>query len=156
LEATQTPSAAPSAADSTPYGFDVRVAQLELGPGVPVSWTAPAWTSARVSQFPFGIADFEAGTLQQLQFNPPNLPLYGRGKIPFIGDYIEIAGLDFLPNGDGTWRTNTAWTPAPVFHATWTSNQNVRPPPTAIGRPTRRWAAAARAPTTPPSRRPSA
>ncbi len=119
------------------HTIDVRVAQLDL-------CAAGILTTARVSRPPFGIADFgAAGQLQQLKFNPPNLPLFGRGKIPFVGDYIDIAGSDFTANADGTtWSFNTACGAPPVFQATWTSNEDVRPPSdgdwssyTPVGRP---------------------
>jgi hypothetical protein len=120
------------------HTVDVRVAQLDLRP--PVDFGAPLFTSARVSQYPFGITDTsvvaDAGDvltppamLNQLTFNPPNLPLFAKGTTPFVGDYIDIAGLDFVREPSGEWRFNTQASAAPVFHAVWTSNQNVRPPP---------------------------
>jgi len=45
-----------------------------------------------------------------------------------VGDYIDIAGLDFVREASGEWRFNTRASSAPVFHAVWTSNQDVRPP----------------------------
>jgi hypothetical protein len=127
----------------TPLGsrrhtIDVRVAQLDLRQ--PVDFAAPVFTSARVSQYPFGItatsAPEEAGgvltppaTLTQLAFNPPNLPLFAKGSTPFVGDYIDIAGLEFVRDPSGEWRFNAQPASAPVFHAVWTSNQDVRPPP---------------------------
>jgi hypothetical protein len=120
------------------HTIDVRVAQLDLRS--PVDFGAPVFTSARVSQYPYGITDTsgmgDAGdvltpppTLNQLQFNPPNLPLFAKGTTPFVGDYIDIAGLDFVRDPSGEWRFNTQASSAPVFHAVWTSNQDVRPPP---------------------------
>ena len=50
--------------------------------------------------------------------------------MPFIGDYIDVAPSPaFLPNGDGTWRYNTGNDDSPVFHAAWSDNRDVRPPP---------------------------
>lgn len=108
------------------HTIDVRVAQANAGPSL-------SFSSARVSQFPFGTRGDETGTvqnLQQLQINPPNLPLFAQGTIPFIGDYIDIAGQTFLPPATplGPWTYNIAKVKSPVFYATWTSNQDVRPP----------------------------
>ncbi len=118
------------------HTIDVRLGQLDLCAG------SPAFTTAKVSRPPFGIADFLAGQLQQLKFNPPNLPLFGLGRIPFVGDYIDIAGSDFVAGPNGTWSFNTACGGAPAFHAAWTSNEDVRPPSdgnwtnyTPVGRP---------------------
>jgi hypothetical protein len=124
--------------DSRRHTIDVRVAQLDLR--LPVDFSAPVFTSARVSQYPFGVtgtADAgDAGgvvtapaTLTQLAFNPPNLPLFAKGTTPFVGDYIDIAGLEFVRDPSGDWRFNTQPASAPVFHSVWTSNQDVRPPP---------------------------
>jgi hypothetical protein len=126
------------AVDSRRHTIDVRVAQLDLGQGV--DFAAPAFTSARVSQYPFGITSTAVAgdtggtltpptTLTQLAFNPPNLPLFAKGTTPFVGDYIDIAGLEFVRDPSGEWRFNTQPASAPVFHAVWTSNQDVRPPP---------------------------
>jgi hypothetical protein len=120
------------------HTIDVRVAQLDLAPSV--DFAAPVFTSARVSQYPFGVTDGShspaAGdvltppeTLNQLGFNPPNLPLFAQGTTPFVGDYIDVAGLDFVREPSGEWRFNTKPSSSAVFHAVWTSNQDVQPPP---------------------------
>ena len=108
------------------HTIDVRVAEA-----VPSS--SPAFTTARVSQYRFGTRGDESGTiqyLQQLQINPPNLPLFVQGQDPFLGDYIDIAGQVFLPPAasGGSWTYNVAASASPVFYATWTTNQDVRPP----------------------------
>jgi hypothetical protein len=119
------------------HTIDVRVAQLDLRQ--PVDYAAPVFTSARVSQYAFGITNpagaGDAGgvltppaTLKQLGFNPPNLPLFAKGTTPFVGDYIDIVGLEFVRDPAGDWRFNTKPASAPLFHAVWTSNQDVRPP----------------------------
>jgi len=125
------------------HTLDVRVAQAAAGPN-------PTFASVRLTQFPFGergdevpgetapgfagaipVADSSGHLLflQQLQVNPPNLPMFAQGTTAFMGDYIDIQGPAFVPNGQGGWSFNTAPTSAPVFHAVWTSNQDVRPPP---------------------------
>ncbi|HET8724175.1 MAG TPA: kelch repeat-containing protein [Anaeromyxobacteraceae bacterium] len=65
--------------------------------------------------------------LQQFDVNPPNLPLFKNGTVPFIGDYIDVQGPAFVRKSTG-WAFATDPTPAPVFHAVWTTNQDVRPP----------------------------
>jgi hypothetical protein len=75
----------------------------------------------------------------QLQFNAPNLPLFKKGTVAFIGDYIDIQGLDYVPDGvDAAGVTRWAWntgatanSPAPMFMVTWADNRNVRRPGTA-------------------------
>ena len=124
------------------HTIDVRVATAGPGP-------APAFSSTRVSRMPFGTRGDEvvgqqaasfagpplevvdgAGTvklLQQLQVNPPNLPMFRKGTAPFMGDYIDIAGPAFARTAAG-WAFDTVPSAAPVHHAIWTSNQDVRPP----------------------------
>jgi hypothetical protein len=117
------------------HTIDVRVAQLDLREGV--DFARPRFTSARVSHYPYGITGTRAGgealdvpdALHQLKFNPPNLPLFAMGTTPFVGDYIDVGGLEFVPGPGGEWRFATEWAAAPVFHAVWTSNEDVRPPP---------------------------
>jgi hypothetical protein len=67
--------------------------------------------------------------LEQLQFNPPNLPIFVGGTKPFFGDYIDIAtSPPFLPDGDDGWRYNTLPEDGAVFHAVWTDNRDVEAP----------------------------
>ena len=72
----------------------------------------------------------------QTKFNPTGYPLFGRGTLPFIGDYIDIAASPtIVPDGNGGWRFNDGSplaggeAPSTVFHAVWTDNRNVKPPP---------------------------
>jgi len=107
------------------HTIDLRVAQAD-----PDTLT---WRSTPVSRYPFGTVGGEVGTitaLRQLGVNPPNLPLFQQGTVPFMGDYIDIAGETFLPPATpgGAWRYNLDPQTSPVFYATWTSNQDVRPP----------------------------
>jgi hypothetical protein len=108
------------------HTLDLRVAQAD-------SAVAPTFTSARLSQYIFGTRGDETGTvatLQQLQINPPNLRLFQQGTVPFLGDYIDVAGPTFLPPAapGRRWRFNSLPGTNPVFLASWTSNQDVRPP----------------------------
>ena len=66
---------------------------------------------------------------EQLQYNPPNLTMFSTGKVPFMGDYIDISPAPaFVPAGKGGWAYNTSKSAVPVFHAVWTDNRDVRPP----------------------------
>ena len=115
----------------------------------------PAFTGATLSRMPFGqrgdeldlyasgqaagfdgpieVVDFAASPkpalrrLQDLQVNAPNLPMFKNGTVPFIGDYIDVQGPVFVRTATG-WAFDVGPTSAPVFHAVWTSNQDVVPP----------------------------
>ncbi len=129
----------------TPYVDDstltVRRHTLDIvgSEGTPVfnPWIldVPSFTHFRVSRYEYGI--IPPGTdVQQAQFNAPNLPMFVQGTAPFMGDYIDVAGApamvpDNSRNGDG-WKFNTSPTTNPVFHATWTDNRDVLPPPDGV------------------------
>ena len=92
-------------------------------------------TPFQISQYAFWANPNFNNQIEQGFFNPPNLPEFVQGKVPFIGDYIDVAGLGMLPSGN-TWIFNTqskdpvsGATIAPIFHATWTDNRDVVPPP---------------------------
>lgn len=71
---------------------------------------------------------------EQFQFNPPNLPMFQLGTVPFMGDYIDVAPAPaFVQDAAGTWIHNTANTTAPVFHAVWTDNRDVQQPKGTLG-----------------------
>ena len=108
------------------HTLDLRVAQADAA-------VSPVFSSSRLSQYSFGTRGDEYGTitaLQQLQINPPNLKLFQQGSVPFIGDYIDVAGQTFLPPKPPgrRWRFNSLPGSSPVFLASWTSNQDVVPP----------------------------
>jgi hypothetical protein len=124
------------------HTIDLRVARALPGP-------APAFASASVSQYRTGLwaagpdgifrddedqpipidpNTNEPASLYQLQVNAPNLPMFSLGTVPFMGDYIDIAGQTFVANGDGSWSFNTSPSSTPVFYATWTDNRDVVPP----------------------------
>jgi hypothetical protein len=85
--------------------------------------------SARVSDYLIGTDPADPGQRPyQLQFNPPNLPMFVRGTSPFVGDYVDLAAAPaFVLRQNGQWAFNTGGAP-PVFHAVWTDNRDVRPP----------------------------
>ena len=85
----------------------------------------------RISQYRIGDrvpGNDEAGP-RQLQFNRANLPLYGGGTIPFIGDYIDISGTPFVFDGAAQrWVLNGLGNKDDAsmasFHAAWTDNRD--------------------------------
>src|SRR5579872_1394993 len=99
------------------------------------SLAVPSFSHFRVSRYEYGI--IPPGTdIQQAQFNAPNLPMFVQGTAPFMGDYIDVTGApsmvpDNSRNSDG-WKFNTSPTANPVFHATWTDNRDVLPPPDGV------------------------
>jgi uncharacterized repeat protein (TIGR01451 family) len=102
------------------HTIDVRAAQADPGP-------TPTFTSFRLTQYQFGGVP-GSQTLQQLEFNPPNLPLFRAGTTPFMGDYVDVTPeAPFVRNGS-SWAFNTAPTGSPVFHGVWTDNRDIRPP----------------------------
>jgi hypothetical protein len=130
-------------ADATPplsvrrHTIDLRVASRRPSDA--------GFTATAVTQYKYGLrvdslGDFvdETGApagsralpppLTQIQTNPPNLPLFAQGTIPFLGDYVDIAGPAFVSDGAGHWIFNTAPVAAPIFYATWTDNRDVIPP----------------------------
>ncbi|HEY2404031.1 MAG TPA: putative Ig domain-containing protein [Steroidobacteraceae bacterium] len=109
------------------HTMDVRLSQADP----PANSTAPLlFTSIPVSQYNFGSYPGQPSddNLHQLQVNPPNLPMFQGGTVPFMGDYIEVSGPAFVsPAQSGAgWQFNTATDATGL--ATWTSNQDVRPP----------------------------
>lgn len=99
--------------------------------------------SIQVSQYLWALYEDPQGNyqFQQIQFNPPNYPLFKSGTVPFHGDYIDITpspmfvrDLVFSPmssgatTGDSSWRFNTEDLDPSDFHVTWTDNRDVRPP----------------------------
>ena len=55
--------------------------------------------SVQVSDYLVGNRRPAGSGTKQLQFNPPNLPMFKQGTVPFIGDYIDVAAAPaFVPN----------------------------------------------------------
>ncbi len=70
--------------------------------------------------------------LKQAQWNPPNLPMFQGGLVPFHGDWIDMMGQYILPQSNGNWRYNTHPTidtkgnpEMPNIHIAWTDNRDV-------------------------------
>jgi Putative Ig domain/Kelch motif/Galactose oxidase, central domain len=107
------------------HTVDVTLAQSNGGPGI------PTFTFTRVSQYDFGLFFNETDTtFHQLKVNPPGLPMFEKGMVPFMGDYIDIVGQTFVPKANGGWAFNNPRVnkSSPVHYASWTSNQDVIPP----------------------------
>ena len=103
-------------------------------PGNPPQFGA----SKRLSDYPRGSRS-GSKTVEQMQFNAPNLPLFAQGTVPFIGDYLDVSvSPTFIANGDGSWRYNTLSSDPAVYFASWSDNRDVRAPSTATGRTTPR------------------
>lgn len=104
--------------------IDIRAAMGS--PGAPPVFQP----SVKVSEYLVGFHSVLGPGRRQLQFNPPNLPMFKQGTVPFIGDYIDIApSPNFVIGQNGRWQFNSAATPAlPTFHAVWTDNRDVRRP----------------------------
>ncbi|HKF44352.1 MAG TPA: Ig-like domain repeat protein [Thermoanaerobaculia bacterium] len=120
------------------HTIDLRVAEA-----LPAA--TPVFTSTLVSQYRMGLWAPDASGiyrddennpispqppdhLYQLQVNAPNLPMFSLGTLPFLGDYIDIAGQNFVTDSAGNWLFNTSASSPPVFYATWTDNRDVVPP----------------------------
>ncbi|MGH9511156.1 MAG: putative Ig domain-containing protein [Terriglobales bacterium] len=103
------------------HTIDLRVLELGLFP-------IPAFgPSVLVSQYAYGCC-FDGSNIEQFKFNPPNLPLFGQGTEPFLGDYIDIVpSPQFVPSGK-SWAYNLTPSSNPTFHAAWTDNRDVVPP----------------------------
>ncbi len=102
------------------HTMDIRASMGTPG-AVPVF--AP---SVKVSDYLMGSRAGGVGR-EQLQFNPPDLPMFQLGTVPFMGDYIDVAAAPaFVTAPDSRWVYNTS--SLPVFHAVWTDNRDVRQP----------------------------
>ncbi len=107
------------------HTVDVRVAQGRPGE-FPVFQP-----SVQVSKYLWAMWESSPGNyyFSQVQFNPPNYPLFKGGMVPFHGDYIEIApSPPLIQTSKGVWRFNTESTDSQQFHLAWTDNRDVRPP----------------------------
>jgi len=116
------------------HTVDVRAATADPGPApVFTDYSLMNWKpSDQMSRYPFiitGTNEANAAGLQ-LQYNPPNLPLFVGGTAPFFGDYVDVAPAPaFVPNADGTWSFNTAPSAGTALQAAWTDNRDVKGPP---------------------------
>jgi hypothetical protein len=113
--------------DST---LTVRRHTVDLMVGTAAPAAAPSFLSSPVSSYRFGLTATDSGMptgLSQLQVNTPNLPLFSQGTLPFLGDYIDVAGQNFVASPGG-WSFNTSSSSPFVAYASWTDNRDVKPP----------------------------
>lgn len=113
------------------HTVDVRTAQADPGtsPQFASYSVTPIDPSTQASRYPIGSRPGST-LIEQLQFNPPNLPLFGLGTVPFIGDYIDVAAQTIMPvrgSGQDQWKFSGPGDD-PVFHLVWADNRDVRPP----------------------------
>jgi hypothetical protein len=112
------------------HTMDIRVSQASVGSALQNSVSFPP--SILVSKYAFGSLPPKMpngdpdNTIQQIEFNPPDLPMFKNGTVPFMGDYIDVASPIFVANPDGTWSYNT--TDSSVTHVVWTDNRDVVAP----------------------------
>jgi hypothetical protein len=109
------------------HTIDVRAAQVYSVPTLEGYFSSE---TIQVSRYPWVLTfdDPENPWAEQLQYNMPNLRIFGGGTVPFFGDYIDISPSPmFVPQGDG-WTYNSDPASKPVYHAVWTDNRDVRPP----------------------------
>ncbi|MGC1614943.1 MAG: kelch repeat-containing protein [Candidatus Acidiferrum sp.] len=106
------------------HTLDLRVLELGIFPTITLG------PSVLVSQYEFGCCvNPETEDIEQFKFNVPNLPLFDSGQEAFLGDYIDVVPSPmFVPSGN-SWTYNFAPSVNPLFHATWTDNRDVVPPP---------------------------
>jgi len=110
---------------------DIRAAQA--APSATLHFNS----SVLVSQYSFGIPALDRNipnnipndAIQQLQFDPPNLPLFRKGTVPFVGDYIDVAGPTFVVDSSTQkWRFNNLASDPDNTRVVWTDNRNVVQP----------------------------
>ncbi|MGB7283936.1 MAG: kelch repeat-containing protein [Candidatus Acidiferrum sp.] len=106
------------------HTLDLRVLELGIFPTITLG------PSVLVSQYAYGCCvNPETPDIEQYKFNVPNLPLFDSGQEAFLGDYLDIVPTPmFVPSGS-SWTYNFMPSVNPLFHATWTDNRDVVPPP---------------------------
>lgn len=115
------------------HSADVRVAQANAAAVLvftdySVLGTAPpVRPSTQGSRYPFLLLGSPGAEFsQQMLYNPPNLPMFKGGTVPFFGDYVDLAALHFIRNSGGNWEFDTdPASGSPVVHAVWTDNRDV-------------------------------
>jgi Putative Ig domain len=108
----------------------VDIQGAEATPLAPGSLGVPSFIPFRISRYLFGINPFgDSSQAEQLQVDAPDLPMFEQGTVPFFGDYIDIAPAPPFLVQNGKWIFNTNSANLPVFHAAWTDNRDVVPPP---------------------------
>ena len=107
---------------SVRHTLDARIAHADPA-------AVPRFASVRLSEYPLGAVE-NSTLFEQLQFNPPNLPIFRRGTAPFMGDYLDVVATPTMrANPDGSWSFNIEPGTSTAGHAVWTDNRNVRAGP---------------------------
>jgi hypothetical protein len=118
------------ASDRDPITTAHKRRTLDLRASIGTLGSAPVFSpSEQVSDYLTKEVVLPDGSIaqQQLQYNPPNLPMFRQGTTPFMGDYVDVATAPvFVPGPNGTWTYNTNG--QVLFHAAWTDNRDVRQP----------------------------
>ena len=131
-----------AAGPSIRHTVDVRGAQGDFDPQGNVTFATygavqiPGQTP-KISQYLIGTDNSDpTRTVKPLQSNRPNLKLYCGGECAFIGDYIDVNGVQWVPqipatppppNTPTTWVFNSpsvASGYSQEFHAVWTDNRD--------------------------------
>lgn len=87
--------------------------------------------SIQVSKYPWAyVLENGTGNYYQMKWHMPGLPIFWQGTAPFIGDYIDVASLNFVPRKRNygwqlPWKFNTDKSSGTIFHAAWTDNRDV-------------------------------
>ena len=100
------------------HSADIWVAQAD--PGDRLNFTV-----RRASSYKAGARWDRPDTVQQLQFNPPNLPLFRLGTAAFWSDYIDLGGQPLEQKARLRWRHTLQ---PPSAHLVFTDNRDVRAP----------------------------
>jgi hypothetical protein len=100
------------------HSADIWVAQADPGDRL-------GFTLRRASDYRAGTREDDRDLVQQLQFNPPNLPIFKKGTASFWGDYIDLAAQPLEQKAPRRWRF--ALQP-PSTHVVFTDNRDVRAP----------------------------
>src|SRR5208282_6067355 len=114
-----------------PYTYDARRQTVDVRAAQATPGNPPAFLpSVQVTNYAYGSIPPITGSsvIQQLQVDPPNLPMFESGTMPFFGDYIDVAGPTFIPLENGAWRFNNLATDADFTHVVWADNRDVVPP----------------------------
>ncbi len=116
------------------HSADVRIAQA-LTADVPVFTdysVLDTKQSTQTSRYPYLILNDALGDPQSVQmlYNPPNLPMFKGGTVPFFGDYIDLAASRYYVDATGVWQYDLdPARGAADLQAMWTDNRDVIGPP---------------------------
>jgi sugar lactone lactonase YvrE len=131
FQGQETPIGDPIGENEVRHSVDLRAATAEPGrePRFTDYQGADQIPSARVSRYLFSPDPGDPSEIRQAQYNFVNLPLFARGKVPFLGDYIDaVPSRMFVQDSSGHWEYNLEAQESEVFHIAWADNRDVVPP----------------------------